>query len=362
MSLTTFKFRIKDASTAKRLDRYAVAANQVWNFCVATQREAERRRKMGSPAKWPTAFDLINLTSGSSVALDLHADSIQAICRQFAASRDLHRFRPHFRASGGAKRALGWVPYIRRTVRLDGDGFVYRGQRFRMWKSREIIGQLKVGAFVEDSRGRWYATFTCEVPDDLPCGNGEIGIDLGLKELATLNTGEKIPALQHYRKYEATLGRAQRARNRKRVQAIAAKISNARKHHLHVQSARLADQNSLIVVGNVKAATLAKTKMAKSVLDAGWSTFRHMLRYKIARRQAAFVEVDEQFTTQVCSECGTLPASRPKGIAGLGIRRWDCSDCGASHDRDVNAARNILYAGLKRQPPAGEILLASGRH
>ncbi len=90
--------------------------------------------------------------------------------------------------------------------------------------------------------------------------------------------------------------------------------------------------------------------MAKSVYDAGWSTFRSMLKYK----SAGYVEVDERFTTQICSDCGALPDSRPRGIAGLGIRAWECSECGASHDRDVNAARNILALALSAQRPVGE--------
>ena len=97
--------------------------------------------------------------------------------------------------------------------------------------------------------------------------------------------------------------------------------------------------------GDVNSKQLAKTRMAKSVLDAGWSTFRAMLKYK----SAGYMEVDEKFTTQTCSHCGALPPERPKGIAGLGIRHWECSECDASHDRDVNAAKNILIAALSAQ-------------
>ena len=98
----------------------------------------------------------------------------------------------------------------------------------------------------------------------------------------------------------------------------------------------------------MNAAGLAKTNMAKSVLDAGWSSFRTMLQYKCDHAAVWFEEVNESYTTQTCSDCGTLPNSRPKGIAGLGIREWVCSDCGAVHDRDVNAAKNILAAGHRR--------------
>lgn len=343
MSILTFKFRVKDSVTGKHLARHAVACNQVWNFCVATQREAERRRKGGMNVRWPSAFDLIKLCTGSAAELGLHSDTVQTICRQFAASRDLRRRCPRFRASFGAKRALGWIPFIPRAVKIDGDAAVYLKRRFRFWKHRGIEGVFRAGSFVQDARGRWYVSFQCEVADDLPVGNGEIGIDLGLKTLATCSDGAEIPALRHYRQYERALGKAQRAGRKKIARAIHAKIANARKHHLHVASKRLADANSLIVVGNVNAAKLAKTRMAKSVLDAGWSTFRHMLRYKTARRQAVYVEADERWTSQTCSECGSLGG--PKGLKGLGVRHWVCSECGASHDRDVNSARLILMSG-----------------
>jgi len=343
VSILTFKFRVKDSGSGKHLYRHAIACNQVWNFCVATQREAEKRRKSGLPTRWPSAFDLIRLCIGSAADLGLHSDTVNAICRQFAASRDMHRKCPHFRASFGSKRALGWVPFVPRAVRIDGDTAIYLKRRFRFWRSRDIDGVFKAGAFVQDARGRWYASFQCDVADDLPVGAGEVGIDLGLKALATCSDGAEIPALRHYRQYERALGKAQRAGNKRRARAIAAKIANARRHHLHVASRRLADANSLIVVGNVSAAQLAKTRMAKSVLDAGWATFKHMLRYKAARRQAAYVEADERYTSQTCCECGSLTG--PRGLKGLGVRQWGCIECGASHDRDVNSARLILMSG-----------------
>ena len=343
MSILTFKFRVKDATVGKHLDRHAIAANQVWNFCVTTQREAQRRRLAGSSVRRPSAFDLIKLCTGSAADLSLHSDTVQTICRQFVISRDAKRKCPRFRASFGTKRALGWVPFIPRAVKIDGDAAIYLKRRFRFWKSRDIEGEYRAGAFVQDARGRWYVTFQCRVVDDLAAGNGEVGIDLGLKTLATCSDGTKIPALRHYRKYEATLAKAQRAGNKIRVRAIHAKITNARRYHLHEQSTKIARENSLIVVGDVSASQLAQTRMAKSVLDAGWSSFRHMLRYKSARRQAVYVEVDERLTSQTCFDCGAI--SGPRGLKGLGVRDWNCSECGASHDRDVNSARLILFSG-----------------
>lgn len=351
--MLTFKFRVKSGD--RPLNRSAIACNQVWNFCVATQRECERRRKGGIHCRWPSAFDLIKLATGSAADLGLHSDTVQTICRQFAKSRDQFRRCPRFRASFGAKRALGWLPFISRAVGINGDTVVYLKQRYRFWKSREIEGKFKAGAFVQDARGRWYVTFQCEVEDNLTTGNGKVGIDLGLKELAVTSDGDGVPALRHYRKYEVVLAIAQRAKSKRRVKAIHAKIANARRHLLHEQSSRIVRDNQLIAVGNVSSSKLAKTRMAKSVLDAGWSSFRHMLRYKSARRQAVYVDVDERWSSQVCSACGSMPPSRPRGIADLGIRKWDCSDCGASHNRDINAARNILATALEHQRRVGEI-------
>jgi transposase len=97
--------------------------------------------------------------------------------------------------------------------------------------------------------------------------------------------------------------------------------------------------------------------MAKSVLNVGWSMFRDMLKYKCDDAGVWFEIVNEAYSTQTCSICGTLPESRPRGIAGLGIREWTCSECGAHHDRDVNAAKNILARGHARL--AGGILVLS---
>ena len=101
-------------------------------------------------------------------------------------------------------------------------------------------------------------------------------------------------------------------------------------------------------MGDVASAKLVKTKMAKSTLDAGWSSLKTMLEYKSHQAGIVFMEVNESYTTQTCSCCGSIPASSPKGRAGLRIREWTCSDCGAEHDRDVNAAKNILAAGHRR--------------
>lgn len=151
-----------------------------------------------------------------------------------------------------------------------------------------------------------------------------------------------------YRAHEQKLATAQRARKKRRVKALHAQIRNQRKDALHKLSTALVQQNAAIFVGDVASAKLVKTKMAKSTLDAGWSMFKTMLKYKSHRAGTVFEVVNEAYSTQTCSCCGTIPPSSPKGRVGLGIREWACSECATVHDRDVNAARNILAAGHRR--------------
>ncbi len=152
---------------------------------------------------------------------------------------------------------------------------------------------------------------------------------------------------------------AQRAGKTHRVRAIHAKIANRRRDFLHQFSTRLVRGYDTIFVGNVSAAALVKTLHAKSVLDASWSAFRTMPRYKCDFAGAAFVEVNEAFSTQTCSACAAR--SGPKGIAGLGIREWICSECGAVHYRNVNVAKNILAAGRRRLAEGIPTQLGCGR-
>lgn len=346
--IRTFKYRIKDRAARKTLRAHAYSVNQVWNWCVAQHRDMQARYLAGAPKrKWLGAFDLARECKGAGAELGLRQQTVQSVCDQFAKSRNQHARGPRFRSSFGLKRSLGWIPFQAQSRRVDENSVTYLGKRYRLFGTnrRPLPDTAKGGAFVEDAQGRWFVCFDVEVPDTVRTLTGEIGLDLGLKALATTSEGEVIENPRHFQVYAERLGIAQRSGNKARVRAIHTKIANARRDHHHKISRRLASEYAFIAVGDVNSPRLAKTRMAKSVLDAGWSAFRAMLRYKAA----TYVEVDERFTTQTCSSCGALPPERPKGIAGLGIRAWDCSACGASHDRDVNAARNIL--SLARSVP-----------
>jgi putative transposase len=280
--LLTYKYRLKDRAAKLRLRECAYAVNQVWNWCAAQQRDTEARYKAGAkPRRWASHFDLQKLCKGVGRELNLHQQSVGGVCRDFAKARDKLKHAPRFRASFGTKRTLGWIPFEGQSRQIDGNSVIYLGKRYRWFghKRRPLPEAAKGGAFVEDARGRWWVCFHVEVADREVTGNSEVGIDLGLKTLATLSDGLKIENLRHRATWAQRLAKAQRARNKRRAAAIHAKIANARKDHLHKVTTALARSNALIAVGNVNAKRLAKTRMAKSVLDAGWSIFRSFLRY-----------------------------------------------------------------------------------
>lgn len=334
----TFKFRLRDKHAAE-LNRQARAVNFVWNYCNETQQKAAKSRR-----KWLSKYDLQKLTAGSSKELNLHAHTIQQVCWTYARSRDTHR-RPWLRFRG--RKSLGWVPFNQGHVTVVGQTLKFRGVIYQPMHWRDIPEGSKIGAgsFNQDAKGHWYINLPVQVPMQDTAPQSAVGIDLGLKDLATLSDGTKVENHRHYRRLEEKLGKAQRANKKKQARNIHAKIKNARKDQLHKVSAAIAKSHDLIVVGDVSASKMARTKMAKSVLDAGWSDLKNMLTYKAIRHGGVMLEVNERLTTQTCSECGSLPPERPRGIAGLGIREWACSDCGTRHDRDTNAAKNILRIG-----------------
>jgi IS605 OrfB family transposase len=323
------------------LNRQARAVNFVWNVANEPQRKAVRDAR-----KWPSGYDLAKLAAGTSKELNLHAHTIAKACSQYVRSRDQHK-RPWLRWRG--EKSLGWVPFNTGDVAFDGKAFVFRGERYEPMHSRDLLPGAKSGAgsFSADSRGRWHINVAFEVECNSDVPNGEVGIDLGLKTLAALSNGEVVETPQFYRKSEAILATAQRRKKSTRTKAIHAKVRNRRQDFLQQASAKIARENGLIVVGDVSPSKIAQTRMAKSSLEAGWADFKTMFSYKALRHGGKYFEVAEAYSTQTRSTCWTLPASRPRGIAGLSKRIWSCSECGAEHSRDANAALNILRAGQR---------------
>lgn len=335
--ILTYSFRLKDEARGRELSKMARAVNFVWNYCNETSFDAIRNR-----SDWLSKYDFNPLVKGAAKELGLHSQTVQLIAYEYVTRRDQFKKR---KLRWRGKKSLGWIPLGKDGIRIVGDALIHNKENFRFWKSREIEGQIKCGSITQDARGRWYLHLQCEVEEKREAGSKAVGLDLGQKTFAVESTGKKHEIGRWYRKFEAKLALAQQAKKKKQVKTIHAKIKNKRQDEHHKLSDQLIKENGLVVVGDVGGQKLCKTKMAKSVLDAGWSAFRTMLEYKAIRRRGVLVVVNERNTTRTCSCCGKIPDSAPKGVKGLGIREWVCSECGAIHDRDVNAAINILRLG-----------------
>ncbi|WP_180134209.1 MULTISPECIES: RNA-guided endonuclease TnpB family protein [unclassified Acinetobacter] len=355
--MKTLKLRIKNSHT-KVLDQLASEVNFVWNYvndlCF---KHLQRKQQFFS------AYDIAKYTKGASKECSLHSQTIQAVTEELVTRRkQFKKLKLRWRVSNkkSARRSLGWIPFKKVAIKY-ADGYVqYDKHQFKLWDSYGLSKySIKTGSSVEDSRGRWYVCLVVDSPkQDKPTATKAVGIDLGLKDIATCSDGTIISNPKFYHQYEQKLGIAQRARNKKRVRALHAKIANCRKDHLHKASTQLVKDNALIVVGDLSANKLVKTKMAKSVLDTGFSTLKTMLKYKCENAGVMFEEVNERFTTQTCSSCGAITASSPKGRADLRIRVWEC-ECGSVNQRDLNSAKNILALGHKRLA-VGITLLSGG--
>ncbi|MER7131548.1 RNA-guided endonuclease TnpB family protein [Streptosporangium saharense] len=206
-----------------------------------------------------------------------------------------------------------------------------------------------------DTAGRWFVSLLVEENiTPLPPVEANVGIDAGITALATLSNGEKIANPRHERRDRRKLAGAQRALARKekgsanrdkarlKVARVYARIADRRRDHLHKVTTRLVRENQVIAVEDLTVRNMVKNhRLARAISDASWRELRSMLEYKARWYGRRLVVVDRWFpSSKLCSACGTLQGSMP-----LNVREWTCP-CDVVHDRDVNAARNVLAAGL----------------
>ena len=346
MQIKTLKLRIKDKHTVF-LDGLAREVNTIWNFCNETSIKAVQT--YSSKAKWLSGYDLQKLIAGiGKEGFDLPSQAAQQICEEYATRRkQFKKVRLNWRVSNqkSPKRSLGWIPFKKGAVVYKAGQIRFGGKFLNLWDSYGLDKyELRAGSFSQDAHGRWYLNVAVKVEVKPSTAKSAVGIDLGLRECAATSDGQVIIG-RFYRKLEQKLSIAQRAKKKQRVRAIHAKIANQRKDMLHKFSTKVVEENAAVFVGNVSSAKLIKTKMAKSTLDAGWSMLKTMLEYKSHQAGVVFREVNEAYSTQTCSSCGSISHSSPKGRADLGISEWTCDDCGTVHDRNQNAAINIREAG-----------------
>lgn len=333
------------------LNAAAREVNTAWNYCNEASMRASRPF-YGKP-KWLSGYDLQKLTAGASKEFEyIPAHTIQQVAEEYATRRrQFKRYRLAWRKSGGAKKSLGWVPFKKGQAKWKDGAVVFAGQRLRVFDSYGLGDyELRAGSFAQNALGEWFFNVCVQVEavaTELP--TGAVGIDLGLKDIAATSVGEKLEAGRWYRSIESKIAQAQRRSHKRYAKRLHRTAVNRRKDALHKFSTALVRDYGAIYVGDVSAPKLAKTRMAKSVLDSGWGMLKTMLLYKGHEAGRIVEVVEERFTTRACSSCGQHTG--PSGLRRLVVRQWGCSECGAEHDRDVNSAKNILNAGLGQKPP-----------
>jgi len=224
--------------------------------------------------------------------------------------------------------------------------------------SRTIPRAAKVTTVTvsKDAAGRYFVSMLCDDAIEPKAeAAGKVGIDLGLTHFTILSTGEKIAAPNTFRKHEAKLAKLQRrlakkkkgSANRKKarlkVAKLHAKIADSRKDFLHKLSTRLINENQVIAIETLAVSNMQKNRhLAKSISDAGWAEFVRQLEYKAHWYGRTLIGIDRWYpSSKRCSDCGHTVSKLP-----LSVREWVCPECGTTHDRDINAARNVLAAGL----------------
>jgi putative transposase len=332
------------------LNAAALEVNQVWNYANSTSYKAAS--PFAGPSRWLTAFDLDKLTTGATECFErIGADTIQRVNAEFATRRrQFKKVKLRWRVSRGSRRSLGWVPFKAVQLKRKGRSLRFAGKAFRVFERELLEGvKWKSGCFAQDSVGDWWLCLAVEqaVAQCAPLMEA-VGLDLGLKDTVATSDGEKLEAGRFYRNIEQKIASAQRRGHKRQAKRLHRSAARRRKDALHKFSRRIVNGYQRIVVGDVSSLKFAQTRMAKSVLDAGWGMLKAQLRYKGQWAGRCVTIVSEKNTTRACSSCKALTG--PAGLDMLDVRTWKCSECGDTHDRDVNAARNILSAG--RCPPS----------
>jgi len=358
-----FKYRFYPTDTqAAELSRTFGCVRKVYNLALAARTEAWTRQERvnynqtsAMLTAWKKTGELAYLNDVSSVPLQQALRHLQTAFTNFFGKRAKY---PRFKSRKTSRKSAEYTT----------SAFRFRDGSLTLAKMAEPLGivwsrPLPEGAspstvtVSQDAAGRWYVSLLCEDPSvkPLPATGAAVGIDVGLDHLLTLSTGEKVANPRHERRDRTRLAKAQRqlarkakgdganrARARRKAARVYARITDRRRDHLHKLTTRLVRENQTIVIEDLAVRNMVKNgSLARAISDAAWSEFRSMLEYKAQWYGREVIAVDRWFpSSKLCSVCGTLQDKLP-----LHLRTWTC-DCGTTHDRDVNAANNILAVGL----------------
>jgi putative transposase len=357
-----YKFRFYPTQEqAAELSRTFGCVRKVYNLALDARTRAwfteQRRVTYGQTSamltEWKKSEDLAFLSEVSSVPLQQCLQHLQAAFTGFFAKRARY---PRFKSR---KKSKASAEYTRSAFR-------WRDGRLTLAKMAEPLNIVWSRPLPEgtepstvtvsrDAAGRWFCSIMVETGvEHHPATDRVVGVDAGITSLVTLSTGQKIPNPRHEKRERARLAKAQRALTRKlpgsanrekarrKVARVHARINDRRRDYLHKLSTWLVRDNQTIVIEDLNVRGMLKNRrLARAIADASWTQLRQMLEYKAAWYGREVITIDPWFpSSKTCSACGLRLDALP-----LGVRTWTCA-CGVNHDRDLNAARNILAAGL----------------
>lgn len=362
-----YRFQVNPTpAQAEQFYQMAGAKRFVFNWALARRKDHYAEHAEGLSAKVLSA-DLTALKKQpdtewlKAVDSQLLQQALKDVDRAFQNFFDKRSRFPRFKSR---KRETPSFRIPQRVKVENGKVYVPKIGWVKVRQSQPVDCPTKSATFKRDATGRWYVTLTAEFEmPDIPLQPAEaeqvVGIDVGLKDFAVLSSGERIAPPKHYRLLERRLAKAQRrlsrrqkgSRNRDKARATVAKIHlkirNQRNDFLHKLTTSLVREHNGLCIEDLSLKGMAKTKLAKSVLDAALGEFRRQLEYKSVWNRKHLAVIDRWYpSTKLCRECGTL------NTLTLADRVWTCG-CGAEHDRDLNAAQNIRAEGLR-------ILVAAG--
>lgn len=355
--LKAFKYRLYPTKDqARKLNETLWLCSIVYNMCLAERRDCW---ELGghSVTKYDQMGRLPELKKLDTRFTLVHSQVLQDVVKRLDKAFDAFFRRVKAGEKPGYPRFRPARRYDSFTYQQAPSGCQLQGSKLVLSKigavkvklHRQIPGKVKTVTIIRQADG-WYASFACEVEvAALPPSDLTIGVDLGLESFAITSDGEFFPAAKHLQKAERNLKRLQRqvsrrkkgSNRRKKVVRQLAKVhlhvANQRKDTAHKVARSLVNRYKLIALEDLQVTNMLRNHhLAKSISDAGWNLFVNILMSKAAEAGREVVQVDPRNTSQACSGCGVIV---PKPLS----QRWhECSDCGASLHRDVNAARNIL--------------------
>ncbi|GAB3172095.1 RNA-guided endonuclease TnpB family protein [Streptomyces incanus] len=321
---------------------------------------AELSRKLITEAKRTSGRSWLGEVS--AVVLQQSLRDAESAYRNFFASLDGTRKGPRigpprFKSRKDARQSIRFTANARWSITDSGRLNLPKIGAVKVKWSRTLPTIPTSVTVIKDAAGRYFASFVIDTGPAadtarMPQTDRTIGIDLGLTHFAVLSDGTKIDSPRFLRRAEKKLKKTQRelsrkqrgSKNREKARLKAArahaKVTDARREFHHQLSTKLIAENQGIAVEDLSVVGLARTRLAKSVHDSGWSSFTSMLEYKAQRYGRTFVKVGRfEPTSQMCSACGHRDGPKP-----LHVREWTCRACGMLHDRDHNAAINVKTA------------------